>query len=583
MKKRPSLLSGPARVVLLVIAFAPLTGANQRSLGDDVIRDFQEHAVKSKDEKLARPWHFGSQGPNNVYSNSTGHSNRLIPYYVFGKPPDLSSVTGANSAYRSSDKLKALFGAVPPNTLNPEAEYCDQSDFAKIQRDAVGRGAKHIFIVWFDGMDWEPTRAAAIARTGDVYTEGKGHGLLFQDYTAAGTAQYGFYVTSPTHDQSSRDVNAQTVVINRELSLPGGYDFEIAGKTPWSVGPLFSRAPGYLKGNSVNLADALGVLRLRRTLHAATDSAPSAAEFASGVKSYNDSVNVAPDGRFVSTVFRELQSDRDWRVGTVTSVPISHVSPAAMYARNVDRDDYQDLTREMLGLESIVQQTGKAPRSPGLDVVIGTGFGQDATESSLKAQGANAVPGNKFLTADDRKAIDVNNGGRYVVAETTANVKGADVLMQAANRAAASDQRLLGFFGSRTYGTNERHLPYRTADGDYQPAPGLRVAAEHYSDADRLENPTLAEMTRAALAVLGARKDRPFALFVESGDVDWALHDNNLDNAIGAIYSGEDAIREIIDWVERNSNWNESVLIVSADHGHYLVLDDPSAIAGKAK
>ena len=56
------------------------------------------------------------------------------------------------------------------------------------------------------------------------------------------------------------------------------------------------------------------------------------------------------------------------------------------------------------------------------------------------------------------------------------------------------------------------------------------------------------------------------------------LHKNNLDNAIGAVYSGEDAIRTIIDWVEAQSNWDESALIVTADHGHYLVLDDPAAL-----
>jgi alkaline phosphatase len=89
-------------------------------------------------------------------------------------------------------------------------------------------------------------------------------------------------------------------------------------------------------------------------------------------------------------------------------------------------------------------------------------------------------------------------------------------------------------------------------------------------------------MTRAALTVLAAKPGQPFALFVEAGDVDFALHDNNLDNAIGAVHSGEEAVRAIIDWVERNSNWDESVLIVTADHGHYLVLDDPEALAPKS-
>ena len=35
--------------------------------------------------------------------------------------------------------------------------------------------------------------------------------------------------------------------------------------------------------------------------------------------------------------------------------------------------------------------------------------------------------------------------------------------------------------------------------------------------------------------VLTAEPGKPFALFVETGDVDFALHDNNLDNAIGAV------------------------------------------------
>ena len=39
-------------------------------------------------------------------------------------------------------------------------------------------------------------------------------------------------------------------------------------------------------------------------------------------------------------------------------------------------------------------------------------------------------------------------------------------------------------------------------------------------------------------------------------------------------YSGEEAVRAVIRWVESHSNWDDSVLIVSSDHGHYLVVDD---------
>src|SRR5262249_32917212 len=160
---------------------------------------------------------------------------------------------------------------------------------------------------------------------------------------------------------------------------------------------------------------------------------------------------------------------------------------------------------------------GKEPRHPGLDVVIGTGYGRVLPDSELKGQGKNAVAGqNQYIADANLKAIDVANGGRYVVAQTAPNVKGARSLRLAAERAARDGRRLFGF-----YGTNTSHLPFRTADGGYDPANGIKGTAEVYSAADRDQNPTLADMTRAALTVLSARKGRPFALFVESGDVDF--------------------------------------------------------------
>jgi alkaline phosphatase len=168
----------------------------------------------------------------------------------------------------------------------------------------------------------------------------------------------------------------------------------------------------------------------------------------------------------------------------------------------------------------------------------------------------------------------VANGGKYVVAHTAPNVNGAHSLAAAAEKATREGRRLFGFYGS-----NVAHLPYRTADGNYDPTNGIEGTAESYSAADRNANPTLADMTRAALKVLAAEPGRPFALFVEAGDVDFGLHDHNLDNAIGVVFSGEDAVLAIIKWVEEHSNWDDSDLIVTSDHGHYLVIDDPAALA----
>jgi alkaline phosphatase len=66
---------------------------------------------------------------------------------------------------------------------------------------------------------------------------------------------------------------------------------------------------------------------------------------------------------------------------------------------------------------------------------------------------------------------------------------------------------------------------------------------------------------------------------VEAGDVDWANHNNNLDDSIGAVFSGEAAFKKIVEWVEANSNWDETLLIVTADHGHLLNLTKPEIIA----
>ena len=215
-------------------------------------------------------------------------------------------------------------------------------------------------------------------------------------------------------------------------SLVGGYDARIAGPNPWTPGNL--NAPGYLKGQSANAADRAGVQAVGGVLHAYTDSSQSAGEYITGVKAYNNGVNAADDGHFVPTLFHQLQA-QGWKVGTATSVPFDHVSPAAMYAHNVNRDDYQDLAREMLGLRGVAQIAGNDVLHPGLDVVIGCGWGATARSSDLKKQGSNAVPGNTYITAVDLKAIDASQGGCYVVVERAAGVNGPQSLEAAANRA----------------------------------------------------------------------------------------------------------------------------------------------------
>ncbi|MBW3597274.1 MAG: alkaline phosphatase, partial [Planctomycetes bacterium] len=480
------------------------------------------------------------------YSSWTNHSNRLVPVYAFGIA--LDEVRKQN-AYHDAARLEKLYGRTPQGTLNPEAAYFDQTAMYDLQQQAIAAGKKHIVLVIFDGMDWQTTAAAAHYRSGRVYKDGRGSGLLFQDYRGVET-DYGFFVTSPYSSSEGVDVNAQTVA-DASGGEWGGYDASLGGGRPWEA----PRDSQYLLG------------RNRSRPHAVTDSASSATSLTAGIKTYNAAINVAPDGSQVTPIARRLQSERGFAIGVVTSVPISHATPACAYSNNVSRNDYQDLTRDLLGLPSIAHR-----REPlaGVDVLLGGGWGE--TKEVDKAQGANFIPGNRYLSLEDRSRIDAAHGGRYVVAERTSGQSGAKLLEAAAEQAVGEQRRLFGFFGVR-----RGHLPFQTADGEYDPVAGVNPA-EQYTPADVAENPTLADMTRAALTVLENDPDG-FWLMVEPGDVDWANHDNNLDNSIGAVLSGDDAFCAIIEWVEARDAWDDTAVIVTADHGHFLVLERPEALA----
>ncbi len=520
----------------------------------DFPKQLQTKAIEDNKAAFA---HWG-RDPN-IYTAWKTHSNRLIPVYTFGtkgagEGVDLNSYFGTNSVYRSEAKVQALYGYVPEKTVNPEAVWMDQTNITDLQRAAVAAGKKYIFLVVFDGMDWDTTRAAAIWNQKKVgYSEGRGHGTHFQDYEANGTSQFGFFVTSAHNEGTDVDVNAQTVK-NPGGKIRGGYDASVGGTAPW-VTPSDA---GYLMGKPED----------GNPKHNYTDSSSSATSMTAGIKTFNGAVNVDANGIVVSTIAHELQA-KGWRVGAVSSVPISHATPAASYAHNVSRDDYQDLTRDMLGLPSVQHPENPLP---GLDVVIGGGYGNNGdVKRGNASQGTNFVEGNIYLTDDDLKSVSVDNGGKYITAVRTAGQNGPQILLDATAAAVKGNHRLLGFFGNGQY---NGHLPFATADRRYDPAPGLGKKTETYSHADLEENPTLADMTSAAITILG-RDKTPFWVMIESGDVDWANHDDNIDNSIGAVNSGDDAIKVVTQWVEANSNWNESLLIVTADHGHMLNLVKP--------
>lgn len=534
---------------LLICLF--LVWGGQVASGDHV-STLQTQAIE---ENRADFGHWGWDAE--VYTRWGSHSNRLIPVYTFGTLNagpgiDLQSYTGTHSVYRSEEKLSDLYGEVPAETLNPNAEYLDQTDIYRIQAAALAAGKKHIILVVFDGMDWQTTWAASIGKLNRVvYESGRGTGLHFQDYTAGGNTQFGSMVTSPYIDDANTDVDQQTVELVAD-SPRGGYAFAIAGSSPWE-------SPTHLEYLVSRKID-------REILHAYTDSASSATSMTAGIKTYNAAINIDHQGQQVPTIAHLAQS-HGYKIGVVTSVPISHATPAAAYSHNVHRNDFQDLTNDLLGVPSVSHPETPLP---GVDVLIGCGYGENRTQDA--GQGENFIEGNAYLTQQTLQQIDLRSGGQYVVAMRQPGVSGREELLIKAQDAADQGARLFGFFGVKG-----GHLPFQTANGNFQPTVGRKKTAEAYTEADLKENPTLSDMTTAALTVM-EQSETGFWLMVEAGDVDWANHDNNIDNSIGAVLSGDAAVKVITDWVEQHSSWDETVLIVTADHGHLLVLTDPQIL-----
>ena len=555
----------PLAVALLILAVVASPAAAQDGAAPDgsfgVIDPVARMQIAAEQTGTASWGYWGDQPER--YVSYSSHSNRLIPVYSFGI--SLSGIKGSNSIYRDAERLTALYGQLPEGTLNEQAEYFDQTDIHALQLAAADAGWERIILVVFDGMDWTTTRAAAITATGSVsYTQGRGEGLAFLDYDGV-PSDFGFCVTSPANDGTDVDVDVQ-LVVNPGGKTPGGYDPRLGGSTPWDT-----------------RADATYLIGKHRSQpHAVTDSAASAASLCTGIKTYNNSVNVDVHGRRFEPIARVLQK-QGWATGAVSSVPISHATPACSYANNVTRNDYQDITRDLLGERSV---SHRGEPLPGLDVLIGCGFGVEVEED--KQQGRNFEPGNKYLAGSTLAAIDAAQGGRYQMALRTPGRAGGDVLREATAAAIANQQRLFGFFG-----TAEGSLPFATADGRFDPVSGEpadpSVLADSalrrkyspkitYTAADVSENPTLAEMTTAALEVL-SQKDK-FWLMVEAGDVDWASHANNIDGAIGATLSGDAAFTAITDWIKANGGWQKTAVVVTADHGHMFVLTEPTAFAG---
>ncbi len=451
---------------------------------------------------------------------------------------------------------------------------------------------KNIIIMIGDGMGWEMARAAAIAK-GYNYSSGKGEGLSFQtlkNYALATT--YGTTVApgNGVFNTVNSALTGSNPITGASPMLPGfkfepqfnpgnqptggeqnlkshavgnlvGYDPQRGGINPWTPG----NDPEYIK-------------------YSYPDSANTATTLYTGVKSYNNAISVDIWEKPLETILKSA-ADRGKSTGIVTSVPVDHATPGAA-AANVNRRNKYD--GDYPSLDNILQQELRIYQPT---VILGGGHPLTGASSESLPIGVEPPTKFEYITKTTYAQLSKNpNHNRY---QYTFLERGKDAAAKLATTAAKLDpnkgDRLLGLYGARG---QEGNLPVSTANGDYSNT-GLSIFSLLSSSGQKPdtvrplltgetdqsfiareinENPTLADLTKAALTVLSKDKDG-FWLMVEGGDIDWAAHDDNIDNMIGTVLDFDQAVKTTIDWIKNNGGWENNLLIVTADHDHYLTLN----------
>ena len=372
-----------------------------------------------------------------------------------------------------------------------------------------------MILVVGDGMQLEHQRAAS------NYLFGTPEGALeHQKFPYRGAAT--------TWDVTTYDRHAFAASATGGFDARLGYDPARGGKLPYR-----QDTTGQTAYFGTKLPDGKG----RTAAYPATDSASAATALATGVKTDEGNISWRSgdlDGGRLTTIAEMARSQKKAAIGVVSTVPFSHATPAAFVSHDRSRRNYQAIAREIV--------TVTRP-----DVVIGGGsprFNDSAGIAGPKA----------FQYVDAPEYENLRSSTEYVFVERAPGVDGGAALLSGAEEALTRKKKLFGLFGGEG-GNFEFHRPAR---GEVQVARGS------------VENPTLADVSRAALRVL-SQNGNGFFLLVEQGDIDWANHDDDHASMVGGIWDMNEAVKAIEAFIDQPGNdltWENTLLVVTSDHGN---------------
>ena len=244
----------------------------------------------------------------------------------------------------------------------------------------------------------------------------------------------------------------------------------------------------------------IGLVRTHSANALRTDSAAAGTALASGVKTNNFRLGMTADGKKYQTIL-EAAKAKGMRTGLVATSAITHATPASFGAHVESRRMENKIAQQLIANK--------------IHVLLGGGR-------------------QHFLPKSD--------------AHSKRNDK-TDLIKQA---------KKTGY----CYVQNAEEL--KNAHGPY-----LLGLFQHGPLTTRPPEPTLAELTEKAIEVLDRKdkkslnKNKGFFLMVEGGQIDWACHDNDVNNTVRQVLCFDEAVKSAIEFALKDG---QTLVVATADH-----------------
>ena len=263
-----------------------------------------------------------------------------------------------------------------------------------------------------------------------------------------------------------------------------------------------------------------------------TDSAASATALSSGVKTFNGAIGVGPDKQPVENILERAEK-QGMASGVVTSVPFSHATPAGFLVHNEGRGNYADIAQSMANSAA--------------EVVMGAGDPDYDDSGKLRD-----TPKYEYLSQALWEQLKAGT------ASSDANGNGKPDAWKLLQTKEEFQSLLQGDAPDRVFGIAQ-------VGSTLQEGRGGDGKAAAYTVPFNTNVPSLTEMSLGAIRVLN-KDPKGFCMMIEGGAIDWAGHSNLSGRCIEEEVAFSEAVEAVVKWVDQNSNWTETLLIVTGDH-----------------